>query len=113
MIRSVKRFLANWNHLIQNNLDKSRLDVIDAATGSPTAKVPINDTSRARVTGYGVSCLVDPDRVVHHVCFDVRALAKRKILEGHVTEGARSCAFESLCAKRLAGRHDKWAPPSN
>jgi hypothetical protein len=35
-----------------------------------------------------------------------KSLAKRKILEGQVTDGARSCAFESLCAKCLAGRHD-------
>jgi hypothetical protein len=60
------------------------------------------------MTGYEVTCVVDPDRVVHHVCF---ALAKWKILEGHVTVDARS--FESLCAKRLAGRHDDGAPPSN
>jgi len=53
--------------------------------------VPIKDTSFARVTGYGVSCAVDPGRAVHHVCFDVCfALAKRKILEGHVAGGARS-----------------------
>jgi len=57
------------------------------ADGRIAASVPLS----ARVTGYGVSRVVDPDRVVHHVCFDVCfALAKRKILEGHVADGARS-----------------------
>ena len=79
-----------------------------AEASTPTLKTSdrkgqIKDTSLARVTGYAVSCVVDPDRVVHHVCF---ALAKWKILEGHVTDGARSFAFESLCAERLAGVHD-------
>ena len=50
------------------------------------------------MTGYAVSCVVDPDRVVHHVCF---ALAKWKILEGHVTD-ARAHARSKVSVRNAS-----------